>query len=372
MPPGGTLRRHSTRRRAEAHTPTEIDRSLAQSAPVAELELLDDRAVAPGIFRLQNAHREIVAARSLAVDTAEYVGGRGLLRQCVEHVPKPVPAHEVSVGSPGLEQPIGEEAHPTTGTECYAGGAPPRQRAGTDGRRIEALGCEIVVAVQDQRCRVSCARILEGAGRRVVYARHNRRKVAVELATQGLVREPQGLTRTHARLEIRPNRVVDQRRNCQGIATMPGDVAHDDSHPVAFEIEDIVEVAAGRRSPGGPVGDRDPDVADPIWHGRQERRLQRADILTELAALFLEPSRQPRQERGSPGHEAPEHGKRDARSEKAPREERGDRPEGTSNRGALGLRRRPRRRLRGVRRQAHECACGGERSPARGLLRSAL
>ena len=77
----------------------------------------------------------------------------------------------------------------------------------------------------------------------------------------------------------------------QRLAAVTGNVAHDHRHLAVLEREHVVEVSAGPRAVGGPVGDGGAHWAEPGGRNGQQRGLKQTHILEQLRPLALEPTR---------------------------------------------------------------------------------
>ena len=92
-------------------------------------------------------------------------------------------------------------------------------------------------------------------------------------------------------VEVRPQRVADERSLRKRRGAVPGDVAHDHREAPVLEREEVVEVTARGGALGGSVGDRGADGAEACGYRGQQRGLQEADLLGQVPALTLEASR---------------------------------------------------------------------------------
>ncbi len=130
----------------------------------------------------------------------------------------------------------------------------------------------------------------------------------MQVVVERLAREADGEARLEAGLEVGAQRVAQQRGTGEGVAAVAGNVAEHEADVAVLELEDVVEVAAGARAVGRAVGHGRRERADPLGHLGQQRGLEQADLLGELAALAAEPPRP--QCHGGPGSDGGEEERR--------------------------------------------------------------
>jgi hypothetical protein len=195
-----------------------------------------------------------------------------------------------------LGEAVGEEAHDRAGRQDLGGLALARGRADAD-RRCGARRDRRVPdwAEQDGR-RVAGAGVGERARLRVEGGDHGRGE-ARHVVLERLARKAQRGARLESRVQVRAQRVAEERGAGQRVAAVSRHVAEHDAHPAVLHLEDVVEVAAGGGAVGRPVGHRDGERSDPVRHLRKQRGLQQADLGEELAALAVQPAGANRDER---------------------------------------------------------------------------
>ena len=136
---------------------------------------------------------------------------------------------------------------------------------------------------------MSGGRVREGAGGTVVHRGHDGREVVAALLVDDAGSQLERRARCEARLEVRADHVADRRGRPECLAPVPGDVADHDADATLVDREDVIEVAAGRQSLGGPVRNRDAERAQVVGHVGKQRRLEHADLLGERGTLAAQP-----------------------------------------------------------------------------------
>ena len=143
-----------------------------------------------------------------------------------------------------------------------------------------------------------------------MHGQHDGREVAgqmlVDHAAGHLQRDP----RLEAGLEVGAQRVAHERGAGERLAAVARNVAEDERGAPAGQRERVVEVTAGAGTVRGPVGHRGADGAHGCGHRREQRGLEQADLLEQVAAL----ARQPPAALGQEQVAAAEHERRGSRA----------------------------------------------------------
>ena len=259
------------------------------------------------------ARGHVVAdADGLGLHRVEHVLGGGVAAGVADDLRQPGAAEDAVLGG-GLGQAVGVEAGDGARGQRHGGLAQPGRQAPADRRRPGGEHRLVARATGDDRRRVAGARVGERPVRGVVHRHDHRGEVAVELAAHGALGDLEGEPRLQPGLEVGAQRVAHEGGVGERGAAVAGHVAEDERGAPAGERERVVEVAARPGAVRRPVRHRCPHGADLLRHRRQQRGLEQADLLHQLAALAAEPARANRGEQVAAAEEDGQRGEQGQR-----------------------------------------------------------
>ena len=205
-------------------------------------------------------------------------------------------APEDALGRARLDQPVGEQRGDGARHQRHRRLAQAGADAHADRRRGGRRDRLVRLRADDDRRRVAGAGVGERARVGVVHREQDGGEVAAQVVVDHAAGDLQRDARLEARLEVGAQRVAHEGGAGERAAAVAGHVAEDEADASARQREHVVEVAAGAGAVGGPVGHRGEQRADLVGHRREQRGLEQADLLEQLAPLARQSPRAQRRQ----------------------------------------------------------------------------